>query len=536
MAVEVADDKEIPVVDVKIGSVTEKKVADETTDLFLLKDEDLKKVKGLSPTFKKSMTRKFLRGTGDSESKQIVPFTIGNGYTMFDVISPPYNLNYLAELFEKSSPHAAAVKAKVKNIVGLGYDFVESDKTKEILDKATGDDKKLASIRRKLNRAKTELNDFLDSCNEEDSFSETLQKVWTDYEVTGNGYLEIGRKVNGQIGYIGHIPATSIRMRRLRDGFVQMVAGSSDLTYPTTNVQAVFFRNFGDKKTKDPIGGDPRPNEIIHFKKYTPTNGYYGVPDIVAALNAVAGNEYAARFNLDYFENKAVPRYVIVIKGATLSAQAEQNILEFFTASVKGKNHRTIYVPLPPDTTDGGKTSFEMKPVETGVQDASFDNYRMSNLNDILMAHGVPISKVSSTEDLALAAARDLDKTFKEQVCRPEQDVAEFKVGKIFKELTDVFKFKLNELSLTDEDTQSQIDERNIRSQTVTPNEVRARRGQPGLPGGDKVVVLSAQGRAEQTAQATGNRQRDQQRTANSTDSASSTRTRNEQGAGRQQS
>jgi hypothetical protein len=177
-----------------------------------------------------------------------------------------------------------------------------------------------------------------------------------------------------------------------------------------------------------------------------------------------------------------------------------------------------------------------MKPVETGVQDASFDNYRKSNLNDILMAHGVPISKVSSTEDLALAAARDLDKTFKEQVCRPEQDVAEFKIGKIFKELTDVFKFKLNELSLTDEDTQSQIDERNIRSQTVTPNEVRARRGQPGLPGGDKVVVLNAQGRAEQTAQATGNRQRDQQRTASSTDSASSSRTRNEQGAGRQQS
>jgi len=347
--------------------------------------------------------------------------------------------------------------------------------------------------------------------------------MWTDYETVGNGYLEIGRKTNGEIGYIGHIPATTIRVRKKRDGFVQVVSN-----------KAVFFRNFGDTRTTDPIGNDSRPNEIVHFKKYTPTNSYYGVPDIIPALTAVVGNEFSARFNLDYFENKAVPRYVIVVKGGNLSPSSESNILEFFQASLKGKNHRTLYVPLPAEE-EGKKVSFEMKPVEAGVQDSSFNNYRKGNLNDILMAHRVPISKVSISEGIPLAAARDADKTFKEQVCRPEQNIADKKIGKIIREVTDVFNFKLNELSLTDEDTQSKIDERYLRMQTILPNEVRARKGMPGIKGGDKVVDLKPQQAAEAKTQATGNRQRDQQRTGNSTDSASSTNTRSEQGAGRQQ-
>lgn len=513
-------------VEVSLGTINSRPADPAESDEFARSVEELRKFGGLSTTFKRSASRKiekFYRGADGAHSKKNEIETIGNGYTLFDVVQPPYNLEYLAALYEKTTPHASAVRAKTNNIVALGYDFVETEATKAKLDAAEGDEEKLARIRRKLASGKQEVINWLDSCNEEDTFTEVLIKVWTDYETTGNGYLEIGRKSNGQIGYLGHIPSTTMRIRKERDGFVQLISN-----------RAVFFRNYGDTKTVDPIGNDSRPNEIIHLKKYSPTNGFYGVPDIIPALTAVAGNDFAAKFNIDYFENKAVPRYVIIIKGAKLSPKAEANILEFFQSSIKGKNHRTLYVPLPADE-DGRKVEFKMEPVETGVQDSSFNNYRKSNLNEILMAHGVPITKTAIAEGLSLAAARDLDKTFKEQVCRPQQSILEQKLNKMFKEITDVFKFKLNELSLTDEDTQSKIDERYLRLQTVMPNEVRARKGLPGIKGGDSPVVLNAQQNAEQRTQATGNRQRDQQRTANSTDSASSTNSRNEAGAGRQQ-
>jgi hypothetical protein len=66
---------------------------------------------------------------------------------------------------------------------------------------------------------------------------------------------------------------------------------------------------------------------------------------------------------------------------------------------------------------------------------------------------------------------------------------------------------------------------------TIVPNEVRARLGMPGLPGGDSPVQLTGQQAADQTARGTGNRRRDQERTAEATDSNGAAR--NPQGEGR---
>lgn len=514
-----AEPEEERVIEVSLGSEYDRGITHDP-DPFAKKASELNEIEGLSRSFKISTTKqlqKFYRGTDGAASKKEETEDV-TGYNAFKVMLPPYNLDYLAKLYEVSPPHYSAVKAKVANIVGLGYDFILSPNAKMAVDKIETEEK-TKKMRARLEREKQKLFDWIAECNEEDDFIETLIKVWTDYEVTGNGYLEIGRTTTGSIGYIGHVPATTMRIRQRRDGFVQIISN-----------KAVFFRNFGDQKTPNPVGSDTRPNEVIHIKKYSPTNGFYGVPDVVAAKAAVAGNEFATRFNLDYFENKAVPRYVIVIKGGRLSPAAERRITEFFQTSLKGKNHRTLYVPLPPDEQER-KTSFEMKPVEAGTQDSSFNNYRKGNLSDILMAHRVPLSKVGLAEGVSLAVARDADKTFKEQVCRPEQTIFENKLNKVIKEVTDVFLIHLNELSLTDEDTQSKIDERYIRNQVIVPNEIRARKGLPGLDGGDKVVQQGAQANAETRAQTNQTRSRDAERSANSPDRSGEAR--NPQGEGR---
>jgi hypothetical protein len=134
-------------------------------------------------------------------------------------------------------------------------------------------------------------------------------------------------------------------------------------------------------------------------------------------------------------------------------------------------------------------------------------------------------------EGVSLANARDADKTFKEQVCRPLQDFVEDKVNQIIKEFTDVFVLRFNELTLTDEDTQSRIDERYLRTQVLMPNDVRSRKGLPPRPGGDGPLVLNAQAQAEQKTQASGNRKRDQQRQANAPDQTGEAR--NPKGEGR---
>ena len=455
-------------------------------------------------------------GIGGAKSKEINPGTVyRNAYGLFDVITPPWNLYELANFYDTSFANHAAIDAKVENIVGLGYDFEVSPTTMLRLE-SNQDRAQVERARNRIERAKIEMRDWLESLNDDDSFTTTMMKVFTDVQATGNGYLEVGRTTRGEIGYIGHIPATTMRVRRLRDGFVQIIGQ-----------KVVYFRNFG-ATNPNPISDDPRPNEIIHFKSYSPLNTFYGVPDIISAINSLYGDQLASQYNIDYFSNKAVPRYVVTLKGAKLSSDAEDKMFRFLQTNLKGQSHRTLYIPLPGDS-DTNKVEFKMEPIENGVQEGSFERYRKQNRDDILIAHQVPLSKIGGGDSGAIAAALAQDRTFKEQVARPAQRELEKVLAKIIKEKTDVLVLKFNELTLTDEIAQSQILERYIKAQVMLPNEARQVLGLPQRQGGDEPFQLKPQDAANQTA----DRQRDTERTNNQSDGAATISGRNPKGEGR---
>ena len=455
----------------------------------------------------------------DAGSKAINPGTVyRNGYGLFDVITPPYNLYELANFYDTSFANHAAIDAKVANIVGLGYSFEVTDRT--MLSFEGKEQSATDKARKRIERMKLEMRDWLENLNDDDSFTKTMEKVYTDVESTGNGYLEIGRTVNGEIGYIGHIPSTTVRIRRLRDGYMQIIGQ-----------KVVYFRNFG-AKNPNPVTADPRPNEIIHIKEYSPLNTYYGIPDIIAALPSLIGDQLASQYNIDYFENKAVPRYVVTLKGAKLSGEAEDKMFRFLQTGLKAQSHRTLYIPLPGDT-DQNKVEFKMEPIENGIQDGSFKEYRKQNRDDILVAHQVPISKLGGTDSAAIAASIAQDRTFKEQVSRPAQGHLNKVISKIIKEKTDILELRFNELTLTDEITQSQILERYVKTQVMMPNEAREAIGLPQHPDGDTPFEMSPRQATDARANAAGNRARDTERNNSQSDGPATTTGRNPQGEGR---
>jgi len=458
-------------------------------------------------------------GVDSTGSKQINPGSVyRNGYGLFDVITPPYNLYELANYYDASFANHAAIDAKVANIVGLGYNFNVTDRTVIALE-GREDSTAVDKARKRIERMKLELRDWLESLNDDDSFTTTMKKMLIDFESTGNGYLEIGRTALGQIGYVGHVPATTIRVRRLRDGYLQIIGN-----------KVVYFRNFG-AKNQNPVTGDPRPNEIIHYKSYSPLNTFYGIPDILSAVSSLVGDSLAAQYNIDYFQNKAVPRYIITLKGAKLSGDAEDKMFRFLQTGLKSQSHRTLYIPLPGDS-DGNKVEFKMEPIENGIQDGSFKEYRKQNRDDILIAHQVPISKLGGT-DSGIAAALSQDRTFKEQVARPAQEHLEKMVNKIIKEKTDIIELKFNELTLTDEIAQSQILERYVRNKIMLPNEARELLDLPQRKGGDEPMEMNSRQAADAAANTRQVRQRDAERTNNSSDSPATLSGRNPQGEGR---
>jgi PBSX family phage portal protein len=506
-------------------------------DPFYKSWDDLKLFSNLDANFKRRATRiaktlqmppteQYLASSGavrtgqdGAKSKEINPGDVfRNGYGLFDVITPPWNLYELANYYDTSFANHAAIDAKVENIVGLGYDFHISKRTMMRLEAQDNTDS-VDRARKRIERAKVEMREWLEDLNRDESFTNVLTKFYTDVQATGNGYLEIGRTINGAIGYVGHIPSTTMRVRRLRDGYVQIIGN-----------KIVYFRNFG-ATNPNPVTTDPRPNEIIHYKEYSPLNTFYGVPDIMSAITSLHGDQLASQYNLDYFGNKAVPRYVITLKGAKLSADAEDKMFRFLQTSLKGQSHRTLYIPLPGDT-ENNKVEFNMQPIENNVQEASFKEYRKQNRDDILIAHQVPLSKIGGGDSTSIANALAQDRTFKEQVSRPAQTNLEKMINKIVKEKTDIIEFKFEELTLTDEIAQSQILERYVRNQIMVPNEAREMLGLPQRSDGDDPFVMSPRQATDARANSSQTRSRDIDRANSQSDGPATLDGRNPQGEG----
>ena len=181
------------------------------------------------------------------------------------------------------------------------------------------------------------------------------------------------------------------------------------------------------------------------------------------------------------------------------------------------------------------KVEFKMEPIENGVQEGSFERYRKQNRDDILVAHQVPLSKIGGGDSSAIAAALAQDRTFKEQVARPAQRQLEKMINKIIREKTDVLEFKFNELTLTDEVTQSQILERYVKAQILLPDEAREVLGKTARPDGmgKQPLQLNPRQAADAIANTGKNRARDAARSSAASDSAATTSGRNPKGEGR---
>jgi hypothetical protein len=105
-------------------------------------------------------------------------------------------------------------------------------------------------------------------------------------------------------------------------------------------------------------------------------------------------------------------------------------------------------------------------------------------------------------------------------------------ISRIIKEKTDILELKFNELTLTDEITQSQILERYVKTQIMVPNEAREVLGLPQRSDGDEPFEMSSRQAADTRANTAQSRQRDTERTNNNSDSPSTVSGRNAQGEG----
>jgi len=434
------------------------------TQAFILSDGRLVDAKFLS--------KAEIKDTKSDHSEEIETTKVEDRQN--NTATPPYNKEYLAVLYEKSTTHFRSVNAKADDTVGRGWNI--------IFKKGAGNEK-----------ARQALIDKLNSINPLQTLGTILRNAMVDYESIGDGYLETAReKSGGMVSLMNHIPSSTVRITKDMQMYVHKRGNKK-----------VYFKRWGDPRKLNKETGvfgetpfDMEANELIPLLKYHPRSDYYGIPDVIPALGAVLGDLNARDYNLDFFANGAIPAYAVIIEGADATEEVKQAIEAFFKHQVKGlgNQHRTIVMAIP---ETGVKVRFEKLSVD--VKEGSFKLYRQENRDEILSAHGVPPVRAMLFTSGALGrdVSADLDKIYQETTIRSNIEMIERVMNAIIQDgmgITDLA-FKLNRIRFTDIAALGSFVSAVVASKSLTVNELREmlsplfENGLDKIDGGDTVWV-----------------------------------------------
>lgn len=264
----------------------------------------------------------------------------------FTYINPPYNMDYLKDLYDFNSTHKFCIFLKTNLTCGLGVN-IKNDVTKKI-------------------------KKFLKSpnSNTSETFTKLVKKLKTDEEIFGRYCIEIV-KVNDEVAFY-HVPANEVFVVQDKN---------------TTTVKAYLHRSGGGKFTEYApyTKGHGNGKFLFVSDNYNPISRFYGVPLYVSSIKAIIGSDVIANYVLNFFANNARPDYFIIITGATLT-QDQKTAIETKLTGIKGVENAHKLVTL---TLGNPEAKVEIKEMSK-VVDENFRNTKLDNRDEIAQIHGVP--------------------------------------------------------------------------------------------------------------------------------------------------
>jgi PBSX family phage portal protein len=361
-----------------------------------------------------------IQKAAESVSQQLAddPFSYSKDAGESGLVRPLYDMDQLAGMLEGNSLHARCARQKAIDVAGRGFELRPKE---DVADGATAADEDRWAA-------------FIEGVEEDDrgdeSFAQRIVQAHQDFESIGWATLEVGRDGSRQPDGLWHVPSHTIRAHVDGRRFAQKRGGKT-VWFKRAGVEGTVHRDTGawDDRT---VTGSWTGNELLVIRNYTPRSSYYGLPDHIPALSAIAGWRAQAEFNIRFFDNNAVPSYAVVIEGADLTPALETMILEHFQ-SIKADPHRTIIIPIPGMPGDEAlqpKLRFER--LSADVKDASFRLYKQDNALEICIAHAVPPYRVGwpIVGTLGGNVAVEMTKIYKDSTCEPRQETWEQRLGR----------------------------------------------------------------------------------------------------------
>ena len=337
-------------------------------------------------------------------------------------ISPPYPPKRLAKLVELNTTHAKAGFSKARNVAGYGLEL----KPHPEVDEPSEEEREIAEdfwfgedTTWQVGPMEAELATHAD----------VLEMAWSDYEFIGWLSMELLVSTDGTPTGLAYVPAPTIRKRKDMPGFVQDRSG-----------RLRYFGSYGDRYGDDRTFVNPEngstgtsvstvANEIIFKRNHTPFVDHYGTPDIIPAVPNVTGDQAAREFNIDFFENNAVPRVAVIVEGGQLTEDSRDDIRRIMHG-MKDENHRTMILEVEKlleeehGFDEDSDMEIRVEPLTVGLQeDASFLEFHDHNEHEILKAHEVPPVEAGQIKSGSFSTDADAQRRgYLDTVIQPKQE------------------------------------------------------------------------------------------------------------------
>ena len=382
------------------------------------------------------------------------------------LVEPPYAINVLMLLFQNSI-YASTVRQIAKDVAGQGWDIVpkEEEKKNEV--------------------EYQKLKEYIDNISPETSLRTLFENLIIDWGHIGYFGIEVGRNPKGEPTEIYRCPAHTLRIHKSKNKFCQK-----------RGLNKVWFKKYGYKKDVAQSSGKEgrfnykdRGNELIYYKNFYPYSDFYGVPNIISAVQELLEYQSIKSYNSNFFDNYGVPEAIVKLEGDWEDG-TEEKITRFIDEEIRGTEnaHRTMVMQTPEGC------SFEWIPLQKNdKKESSFLNQQKMDRDNILIAYSMPPERIGIriVGKLGGNVAEEANRIYFEKVVGPLQsDLAEI-MNLLISEISNNYRFQFHQVDLREKNEHTERLKEQIEHGIKTPNEARKELGLKAYPEGDKFYIAS---------------------------------------------
>lgn len=369
---------------------------------------------------------------------------VGNDSTV-TIMHPPFDPQVLEKLVKHNNALSPCIDAMVVNIDGTGFEVIKRTRT-DGQDEET--DKELSSKEKKDLKA---LRDFFKEPWPGCSFTKLRKALRQDLETIGYGFLEVIRNPKGQIVFLRHVEAKTIRLLKLDGGRIVKRSIERGGVKLESNVRlrfrrfaqksgqkVVYFKEFQadldlDKSTgkwvesnsKKKLAFNAKASELIYFTINKDINSPYGVPRWINQIPSVLGSRKAEENNLSFFNSGGVPPFILLVQGGILAQETKDTLDQGLSSSGSAKQRGLVIEAHSSSGSIDDKNNVKVQVERFGGEkqkDSQFEEYDNKSEIRIRSSFRLPPIFVGRTGEYNFASAFASYMVGEAQIFKPERD------------------------------------------------------------------------------------------------------------------